>query len=233
MHCQRELSVSTRQRLGPSLTEDVYQVLRQRILHGELAPGTRVHLGDLAQASDVSLGVVREAVTRLASEGLLHATPQSGFRVPTLSAEHLADLTWARCHIEGLTVGQSITHGDTDWEANLVAAHHVLSVTAPLAGDGINPAWMNAHRRFHTALAAGCPNETMIEIRQRLFDEAELYRHWSARGIGSKRDIAAEHADLLAAALDRDPDSAARLLQDHLRHTATLALETSESVPAT
>ncbi len=225
--------MTTRQRLGPSLTEDVYQVLRQRILHGEVVPGTRVHLGDLAQACNVSLGVVREAVTRLASEGLLHATPQSGFRVPTLSAEHLADLTWARCHIEGLTVGQSITHGDTNWEANLVAAHHVLSVTAPLNADGINPAWMNAHRRFHTALAAGCPNETMLEIRQRLFDEAELYRHWSARGIGSKRDIAAEHAELLAAALDRDPDTAVRLLQDHLRHTASLALETGDPASAT
>ena len=190
-----------------------------------------MHLGDLAQASDVSLGVVREAVTRLASEGLLRATPQSGFRVPTLSAEHLADLTWARCQIEGLTVGQSITHGDTDWEANLVGAHHVLGVTAPMSSDGINPEWMNAHRRFHTALAAGCPNQTMLEIRQRLFDEGELYRHWSARGIGSKRDIAAEHAELLAAALDRDPESAVRLLQDHLRHTATLALGTSDLVP--
>ena len=224
--------MTTRQRQGRSLTEDVYQDLRRRILHGELAPGTRMHLGDLAQSSEVSLGVVREAVTRLASEGLLHATPQSGFRVPTLSPEHLADLTWARCHIEGLTVGESITHGDTDWEANLVAAHHVLSVTAPLSSDGINPAWMVAHRRFHTALAAGCPNDTMLEIRQRLFDEAELYRHWSARGVGSKRDIATEHADLLAAALGRDPDTAARLLQDHLRHTATLALETSDPIPA-
>ena len=224
--------MTTRQRQGRSLTEDVYQDLRRRVLHGELEPGARVHLGDLAQSSDVSLGVVREAVTRLASEGLLHATPQSGFRVPTLSAGHLADLTWARCHIEGLTLRESITHGDTDWEANLVAAHHVLGITAPVLSDGINPAWMNAHRRFHTALAAGCPNETMLEIRQRLFDEAELYRHWSARGVGSKRDIAAEHADLVAAALRRDPDTAVRVLQDHLRHTASLALETTDPVQA-
>jgi DNA-binding GntR family transcriptional regulator len=225
--------VTTRQRQGRSLTEDVYQDLRRRILHGELAPGTRMHLGDLAHSSDVSLGVVREAVTRLASEGLLHATPQSGFRVPTLSAEHLADLTWARCQIESLTVGESITHGDTDWEANLVAAHHVLSVTTPLSGDGVNPAWMIAHRHFHTALAAGCPNETMREIRQRLFDEAELYRHWSARGMGSRRDVAAEHADLLASALGRDPNTATRLLQQHLRYTATLALEPSHPVRST
>ena len=214
-----------RQRQGRSLTEDVYRDLRQRILHGGLASGSRLHLGELAQEGEVSLGVVREAVTRLASEGLLHATPQSGFRVPTLTAEHLADLTWARCQIEGLTVGESVTHGDTNWEANLVAAHHILSVTVPLGSDGPNPEWMNAHRRFHTALAAGCPNATLLEVRQRLFDEAELYRHWSARGTGSKRNIAAEHADLMGAALKRDPETAARLLQEHVRHTANLAVE--------
>jgi DNA-binding GntR family transcriptional regulator len=214
-----------RQRQGRSLTEDVYRDLRQRILHGGLASGSRLHLGELAQECEVSLGVIREAVTRLASEGLLHATPQSGFRVPTLTAEHLADLTWARCQIEGLTVGESVTHGDTNWEANLVAAHHLLSVTVPLCSDGPNPDWMNAHRRFHTALAAGCPNATLLEVRQRLFDEAELYRHWSARGTGSKRNIAAEHADLMAAALKRDPETAARLLQEHVRHTANLAGE--------
>ena len=217
--------MTTRQRHGRSLTEDVYRHLRQRILHGELASGTRVHLGDLAASNSVSLGVVREAVTRLASEGLLHATPQSGFRVPTLSAEHLADLTWARCQIEGLTVGESVSHGDTDWEANLVAAHHVLSVTPPLSSDGINPEWMNAHRRFHAALASGCPNATLLDVRQRLFDEAELYRHWSARGGGSERNIAAEHADLLDSALNRDPRRTSELLREHVRHTAKLAVD--------
>jgi DNA-binding GntR family transcriptional regulator len=217
-----------RQRQGRTLTEDVYRDLRQRILHGELASGARLHLGDLAQSGEVSLGVVREAVTRLASEGLLHATPQSGFRVPTLSAEHLADLTWARCHVESLTVGESVTHGDTDWEASLVAAHHVLSVTPPVSSDGINPAWMNAHRQFHAALAAGCPNVTLLDVRQRLFDEGELYRHWSARAPGPRRDIAAEHADLLTAALNRDADHAAYLLREHVRYTAQLALGATE-----
>jgi DNA-binding GntR family transcriptional regulator len=91
--------------------------------------------------------------------------------------------------------------------------------------DGrVNPEWMNAHRRFHTALAAGCPNATLRDVRQRLFDEAELYRHWSALGVGSKRNIAAEHADLLAAALHRDSGRTADLVQDHVRYTAKLAL---------
>ena len=99
----------------------------------------------------------------------------------------------------------------------------MLSVTPPLTSDGVNPEWMNAHRRFHTALATGGPNATLLDVRQRLFDEAELCRHWSARASGSKRHIAAEHSDLLAAALNRDPDRTSELLREHARYTARLA----------
>lgn len=219
-----------RQRQGRSLTEDVYAELRQAILHGQIVPGTRLHLGELAEANEVSLGVVREAVTRLASEGLLESTPQTGFRTRTLSQEHLSDLTWARCEIEGLTIHESVMHGDTEWEACLLAAHHVLSVTPPHVDDAVNPAWMVAHRRFHNMLAAGCPNTTLVGIRQRLFDEAELYRHWSARGPGSQRNIGAEHADILAAALSRDAARCAELLQQHLRSTAQFVIESPDAV---
>jgi GntR family transcriptional regulator, carbon starvation induced regulator len=214
-----------RQRQGRSLTEDVYAEIRQAILHGEISPGDRLHLGELAAAKQVSLGVVREAVTRLTSEGLLESTPQSGFRARTLSTQHLADLTWARCEIEGLTVGQSVANGDTEWEASLVAAHHVLSATPAQSDGAVNPAWMTAHRRFHAALAAACPNTTLVSIRQRLFDEAELYRHWSARGPGLQRDIGAEHMDILAFALAGDAASCIASLQQHLRQTARFVVE--------
>jgi GntR family transcriptional regulator, carbon starvation induced regulator len=221
-----------RERQGRSLTEDVYAEIREAILHGEITPGDRLHLGELAAAKQVSLGVVREAVTRLASEGLLESTPQSGFRARTLSEQHLADLTWARCEIEGLTVGQSVTHGDTEWEGALVAAHHVLSATPPHIDGVVNPAWMIAHRRFHTALAAACPNVTLVGIRQRLFDEAELYRHWSARGPGSQRNIGAEHAEILASALAGDATSCVESLQQHLRSTAQFVVENPDVATA-
>ena len=213
-----------RTRQEASLTEDVYAELRRAVLHGALTPGERLHLGDLARRCGVSLGVVREAVTRLASERLLDATPQTGFRVRSLSVEHLVDLTWARCEVEALAVRESVRHGDTAWEGALVAAAHVLAVTSPRGPDGsVSPDWMTAHRRFHAALAAGCPNRTLLEVRQQLFDEAELYRHWSAAPRrGADRDVRAEHAELVTAALARDGDRAAALLVGHLRLTAAL-----------
>ena len=213
-----------RQRLGRSLTEDVYDQLRLAVLHGDVAAGERLHLGALAHRYEVSLGVVREVVTRLASERLLEATPQAGFRVRALSPRHLADLTWTRCRIETLAVTDSLAHGDTNWEGNLVAAHHVLAVTDVQRHDGsASPEWMNAHRRFHAALVAGSANTILLAIRQQLFDEAELYRHRSGDGPeGARRDLGAEHRDLLAAALARDAARVVDLLVTHIGTTAAL-----------
>lgn len=213
-----------RERTGPSLTSDIYDQLRTAVLHGALASGERLHLGNLARSAGVSLGVVREAVTRLASERLLEATPQTGFRVRPLSAQHFADLTDTRCHIEKAAITAAIEHGDALWEGELVAAHHVLRITPPVTtDDAVNPDWMNAHRRFHAVLVGGCPNVILLELRQRLFDEAELYRHRSAERTGRSRDIGTEHRSLLDAVLCRDVAAAAALIESHLRATATLA----------
>jgi DNA-binding GntR family transcriptional regulator len=212
-----------RERRGPSLTIDVYDQLRVAVLHGELTSGQRLHLSNLAKEYGVSLGVMREAVTRLASERLLEATPQAGFRVRPISTEHLAHLTEVRCHLERLAVTEAILNGDVHWEGDLVAAHHVLSITPPVVGDTLNPEWMSAHRKFHTALAAGCPNPILLDLRQQLFDEAELYRHRSAERGGRKRNIGREHKALLEAALARDVDTASTLIESHLRTTAELS----------
>ena len=215
-----------RQRHGRSLTEDVYEQLRASVLHGDVTAGDRLPIDALARQYDVSLSVIREAVTRLAAERLVEATPQAGFRVRPVSPEHLADLTWARCQIEQLVVAESIRSGDLHWEAALVAANHVLVGVTPRSADGsVSPAWMDAHRRFHATLAAGCPNVTMLVLRQQLFDEAELYRHRSAAKPGIERDIANEHREILDAALRRDADGTAKLIVRHLQRTAMLAVD--------
>ena len=109
--------------------EDVYEALRSDILFGRRLPSSRLQLNELAEEHGVSLSVVREAVTRLATEDLVEATPQRGFRVRSISLEHLRDLTWVRTQVETLALRQSIAKGDVTWEANLVAAHHRLAVT--------------------------------------------------------------------------------------------------------
>ncbi len=118
-----------KERRGRSLVEDVYESLRADILFGRRLPSSRLQVNEIAEAYGVSLSVVREAVTRLASEDLVESAPQRGFRVRPISVDHLQDLTWVRVQLETLALRESIAKGDVAWESALVAAHHRLSAT--------------------------------------------------------------------------------------------------------
>src|SRR5258708_16568624 len=77
-------------------TEEVYDLLRAELLNGLLAPGLKLKLIELSDRCGVSQSVVREALTRLAEQSLLVATPQRGFRVRELSIGDISDLTETR-----------------------------------------------------------------------------------------------------------------------------------------
>ena len=224
---------------GGSLVEDVYHSLRHDIVYGDVPPGQRLPANELAKARGVSLGVVREALTRLVSERLLEASPQYGFWVPKLSIADLDDLTWTRVRIETLCVTEAITHGDLAWEAALVAAHHALANTEVFESDGsYSRDWMVIHNAFHAALAAGCPHPRMLHIRQQLYDASErFYRYWSAGSDYGAKRIQKEHKTIVDAALSRDVTGTTEVLERHLtksaerlreRATAHFASEASE-----
>lgn len=211
--------------MAPTRTERVYADLRREILTGRLLPGQRLRFAALTERHDCSIGVVREALTRLAGEGLVRSEPQLGFHVTPLSEEDLEDLTEARCELEGLVLRISIEHGDIGWESEVVAAHHALDRT-PIDSDDdpvlLSEDWTRAHSRFHAALLAACPNRRLRDMALSLRDSAEMYRRWSRPiGAGRHRDVAEEHRLLLDAALRGDATEAVRLLGDHLRRTTS------------
>jgi len=210
-----------RQRVGLSLVEDVQAELREEILSGDLAPGERLLVQPLSQRLHVSLSVVREALTRLAEQGLVRSAAQLGFTVTPLSLDDLADLTRVRIDIENLMIRRAIAEGDLAWEASVVAAHHHLAGTAPQLDGHLNPAWRSAHSQFHAAVAAGCQSPLLQTLRLGLFDKAELYRAWAARASGS-RDVVREHRAICEAVLDRDANRATELMAAHIQLTTDL-----------
>jgi GntR family carbon starvation induced transcriptional regulator len=212
-----------RERRGRSLAEEVYLELRSEILLGRRLPSSRLPLNDIAEQHGVSLSVIREAVTRLASEDLVEATPQRGFHVRSISIDHLHDLTWVRVQIETLALRQAIAKGDITWEANLVAAHHRLAVTPMYFDDGTgNTDWMAAHGAFHAALVAAAGSPILERVRRQLYDASELYRYWASNlpHHPTRPHVGDEHKAIFDAALARDADRAVDLLTQHLETTA-------------
>jgi DNA-binding GntR family transcriptional regulator len=199
-----------------------YLALRDRILVGALPPLARLKIIDLAAELDISPGAVREALSQLATDKLVEAQEQRGFRVAPISLEELDDLTQTRIQIESLALRQSIERGGEAWEADLRAAHRAMEAAPPGFGSAEGAL---RHARFHDALVAGCGSPSLMRVRSGLYDLAERYRAFALYGAPTRRPAADEHAAIAAAALSRQPDVAVAAMVHHISFTAQLVRE--------
>ena len=115
-----------------TLSERAHRLLRADILRGALAPGEKLKPQALASRYDIGLSPLREGLTRLSTEGLVVAEGQRGFRVADISLAELHDIMTLRRKLETEALAEAIRRGDSDWEAEIVAAYHRLSRTQDL-----------------------------------------------------------------------------------------------------
>jgi DNA-binding GntR family transcriptional regulator len=199
----------------------MFGALRGDILACRLLPGSKLRINDIAESSEVSLGAVREALSRLGAEGLVIAESQKGYHVAPISAEEFQDLTEARVEIECVALARSITFGDLDWETNLVAAWHRLSrISGPVKGESSDQ-WALAHAAFHAAHASACGSAKLLQIRNQLYQQTERYRRYSGV-VARERNVTAEHQRIFDAAIARDAAGAREAITAHLRLTADI-----------
>jgi DNA-binding GntR family transcriptional regulator len=174
------------------------------------------------------MSVVREALIRLAEHNLVTATPKTGFRVVETSRFDILDLLELRIELEAFALRKSIALGGVQWEARVVAAHHVLE-RAQLAGDpdtGTTEEWAIAHSDFHEALGSACASPRLLAMTNSLRDGAEIYRQLSVNTEKSAtRDVEGEHRNLMTLAVDRQTEKAVDALTSHLRLTAESLLD--------
>jgi DNA-binding GntR family transcriptional regulator len=210
-----------------NMTQGAYENLRADLLTCRIMPGSRLKIHELCGRFSVSLGAIREALSRLSSEGLVVVEPQRGFRATPVSAADLKDLTVARIELDSLCLRRAIELGTIDWEVRLVAAHHRLARTPERAAD--DPArssedWAEAHRVFHLALIDGCESSWLIHLHTQLYAQSERYRRLSVPFAGSKRNVDKEHQQIVEATLKRDAKTAVQLLSKHFDTTSLILL---------
>jgi DNA-binding GntR family transcriptional regulator len=90
-----------------TLGQRVYQGLRDYLMAGQLQPGRKLTLRELAAALNVSPMPVREAVRRLAAEGALEVLPNRRIRVPVMTKARLRELLRIRVALEGLAMEEA------------------------------------------------------------------------------------------------------------------------------
>lgn len=206
-----------------SLTEVVYEQIRADIIAARLRQGEKLLLSALQARYGVSLSVVRESLARLASDGLVIADPQRGFRISAISREDLVDCMRTRIAIEGMALQLAIAKGDAAWQAKVEQAHDRLRNVSRQT-DVVQ--WAALHQQFHELLVAPCGSPWLLRFRHTLFEQSERYRNAAIHQTTmlNQAEVDAQHRALVDAVLQRNPAKAQFAMDVHLSATLERAL---------
>jgi DNA-binding GntR family transcriptional regulator len=100
---------------APPLVEQAFERLRRDVLTGAFAAGSKLKVEELQATYGVSSSPLREALNRLAQEGLVRADERRGFRVAALSLDDLHDITQMRLMLEVHALREAIERGSDAW----------------------------------------------------------------------------------------------------------------------
>jgi DNA-binding GntR family transcriptional regulator len=214
------------------LGERAYRRIRADVILGRIQPGRKLGLDGMRRIYGASVSTLREALNRLASEGLIVAEGQRGFAVAPVSAEDFREVAALRLLIECHAIERSFAAGDLDWEGDVVGAHHRLAVLERrlLAGEDADTAlWKRYDRAFHQALIGACGSAALLETYASAYDR---YLRYQMVAVVFRGAVAAEeHAGLLDCALTRDVARARRLLAAHVEGCVAHVIATDALAP--
>jgi DNA-binding GntR family transcriptional regulator len=199
---------------GGSLPDAIHAALRDAITIGGLAPGERLRQLDLARHFGTSQAPVREALVRLANEGLVVLSPNRGATVVQLSADEVEQVYSLRAELESWAVHRFLRCAAPAQLHELGGAIEAMQ-TAAVHNDQV--AFVDADRRFHRTLCEGSASELLVELWKHVDSRARgmmsvanaLYE----RGLA---DVAAMHPPILDALKQRDADRAEALIRNHM-----------------
>ena len=194
---------------------DVAAQLREMILTGELAAGTRLNERVLCEGLRVSRTPLREAFRVLAAERLIVLHPNRGASVVELSAQDIRDLFEVMIGLEGLS-GELAASRASDEQIDEMRALHYEMLAAHARRD--LPAYYRLNRSIHEAINRAAGNSALSETYDAINIRIQHFR-FSSNFNQAKWDAAvAEHARMIEALAARDANALRAVLETHLIH---------------
>jgi DNA-binding GntR family transcriptional regulator len=214
--------------MSSTLTDIAYMGLRRKLAAGELRAGQRIVNRTVARELNVSQTPLREALNRLASEGVVEYVPGAGAYVSTISRQELLDLYDLREHIEPFAAAQAsrqITEAEVlelqglcdDW-LRIARAIRDDQRTAATVEEMVQ--WNDNEERFHAILLDASRNRWLVKITNnlRLLSFAFAVQRESPQMLGVHEAAITwrDHLRITRALLRRDAEAVELLLRRHI-----------------
>lgn len=184
--------------------------LRDEILHGDIAPGSRLSQLRLAERFGVSRIPVRDALQLLAAEGLVNPASNATAVVTGMSVPELQELYELREAVEPMATQIAVPN---------VGRADILTMRRHLAtmehSNGAR-AWIVANAEFHAAVYKRASRPRTVELVEQLRRLTDRYLYVHLEVIGQTDHLHAEHLAIMAAVESGDAVRAAQLTREHL-----------------
>lgn len=211
---------------GTTRRELAYQALKHRLLSGDFAPGTRLGEERLAAELGVSRTPVREALSRLHSEGLVERLADGGFG-PTLINLHLIrELYEIRFALERFALRRT-ADGEVAHDESLVRALRSdwADLDAPARDDEVDGDFVLLDEDFHERLAAAAGNESLVDHLHKVNERIRIVRMQDFLSAERVELTIAQHLGVLDALLDADIALAEQRLIGHFAESLDVVEE--------
>ncbi len=201
------------------VSERIYLALRLDIMRCEIAPGATLDAAAIADRYNVSKTPVRDAMQKLAADGLVAILPRSGYRVAPITFQAVHEILDMRAAIGPHAARQAARYATAQDIAELRAI--VREYAAPLDVATMQ----QVARRFHLAIARCSRNKRVVTLSEILFDELERLLRFAIDFTVKTGEHADEHTALVDAIEAGDGDTAAAIEIAHIRGSREFLIE--------
>lgn len=209
----KALSGRVDRRRAESASATIYRALRGQIIGLKRKPGEPISEKDIAQSQSVSRTPVREALLRLAAEGLVDTVAKSGTFVARIPISALPEAIVVRKALEQVTARAAAVHARRSQVTNLKA---ILERQREADAAGDRSAFHRADEAFHAAVAATAGYPGIWSLVQGVKTQIDRYRLLTLPQPGRMAQVIREHAAVVAAIERHDADKAAAAMESHL-----------------
>ena len=207
------------------LKDDAYRLIKQRMFELDLVSGQFVTQAQVSDMIGIPLGPVREAMSRLQSEGMVEILPQRGVRISPVTEEMVRDLFGLRRLLEVPGMQALVKSGDAEMFKDLLRATR-QALRKEKAGElgRLSGETFLVDQRLHEMAIAALGNAILRDFYLVQQDRLRLIR-LNIRTSSEREPGLVDHIDILEAACRRDVAGAVRFLLKHLDNVEKRALE--------
>lgn len=203
------------------LTDEIYSLLKEQLLHHEIAPGDKINIDQLARELEVSNIPIREALSRLTAEGLVHMVPFKGMYATEMSLRELDEIFEIRLELEGMAIRKAAPAIPEPLLHSAANRMKSQSQRKPENSDEKIGVIADMNASLHGLVLDHCGNDTLKNLIRVYIERIQRYLSYIRQDMKPQviEEEYAEHLQVIEALLAKDFAAAEHALARHLRNS--------------